>query len=257
MFCTNCGKRLEDEWDVCPDCGVAGNSQAQTSSSYQTNQTYQNYQMYQPIQGEPPKKPETVCQGISIASLVLGIVGLILSCIVVGAILCIIGIILSLVALVKQDKKSGIAIAGFITSVIGIMIAAMMFLFFIFNDIGSFESRRNPWNSSIDIGEEEGTIVLDLKVENRTGVDIWYLFASETSSDSWEEDMLGDSVLLDGESVNITFYLSEDSLIWDFAMADSSENMVEFYNLDFSACSPEGATLVLDYDGDEGHARLY
>lgn len=274
MFCRNCGKQLEAGWSVCPDCGAEVKSEAQTNYSYQADQTYQTassyqvnqsedtyqanqtYQMYQPIQGRPPKQQETVCQGISIASMVLGIVGLLLSCIIIGAVPCIIGIILSLVALVKQDRKSGIAIAGFITSVVGILIAVVVFLALIFNDSGSLGSKGNRWSPSIDIGEEDG-IVLELTVVNRTGVDIWYLFASETSSDSWEEDMLGDSVLLDGESVNITFHLSEDSLLWDFAMADSSENMVEFYSLDFSTCSPDGATLILEYDGTNGHARLY
>lgn len=253
MFCRNCGKQLEDGWSVCPDCGAEVRSEAQTSPSYQMNQTYQ---MYQPIQGEPPKQQETVCQGMSVASLVLGIVGLVLSCIVIGVVPCIIGAVLSLVALVKQDRKSGIAIAGFITSVTGILVAVVMFLIFILGDIGSFESKGNGSKASIDMGEEY-SITLELTVINRTGVDIWYLFASESSSDSWEEDMLGDSVLLDGESVNITFYLSEDSLIWDFAMADSSENMVEFYNLDFADCNPDGATLILEYDGTNGHARLY
>ena len=46
-------------------------------------------------------------KGMAIASMVLGIVGLVLSCLVIGIIPCVIGLILGIVVLVKQ--KAGLA----------------------------------------------------------------------------------------------------------------------------------------------------
>ena len=45
----------------------------------------------------------------------------------------------------------------------------------------------------------------DFTLVNRTGVEIHKVYASPHSSDDWEEDILGDDTLSDGESVNITF----------------------------------------------------
>ena len=44
---------------------------------------------------------------------------------------------------------------------------------------------------------------------------------------------------------------------WDFAIEDSQGNMLEFYDLSFADCDMDGATLVLDYDGEEATASLY
>ena len=38
---------------------------------------------------------------------------------------------------------------------------------------------------------------------------------------------------------------------------DSQGNMLEFYDLSFAGCDADGATLVLDYDGQEATASLY
>ena len=58
-------------------------------------------------------------KGMAIASMVLGIVGLVLSCLVIGIIPCVIGLILGIVVLVKQKAGQGMAIAGIVTSLIG------------------------------------------------------------------------------------------------------------------------------------------
>lgn len=66
------------------------------------------------------------CKGLSIASLVLGIVGIVLSIVFLGGILGIIGAILGLIAIIKSKPKSGMAIAGFILSIIAVLIVIGM-----------------------------------------------------------------------------------------------------------------------------------
>ena len=98
--------------------------------------------------------------------------------------------------------------------------------------------------------------MLPVTVQNNTGVDIFGLYASTVDTDNWEEDILGTEVLCDGDSIVINFSYPEDETMWDFAMKDSEDNMIEFYGLDFSKCSSDGATLVLEYDGEQGYATL-
>ena len=97
----------------------------------------------------------------------------------------------------------------------------------------------------------------NLTVVNNTGVDIYRLYASETNTDNWEEDILGDDILYAGEQFLIVFTITEDNMDWDFAIEDSQGNMLEFYDLSFADCDVDGATLVLDYDGEEATASLY
>lgn len=66
---------------------------------------------------------------MSIVAMILGIVGLLLSCILIGIIPCVVSLILSIIAI--KDKKSHInmAIAGLVTSVIGIIVFILMMIF--------------------------------------------------------------------------------------------------------------------------------
>lgn len=66
------------------------------------------------------------CKGLSIASLVLGIVGIALSFVLIGGVLGVIGAILGLIAVIKSKPKNGMAIAGLILSIIAIVIVFFM-----------------------------------------------------------------------------------------------------------------------------------
>ena len=94
-------------------------------------------------------------------------------------------------------------------------------------------------------------------VINNTGFDIYALYASEPDVDNWEEDLLEDGILYDGERVDIEFVITEEDLDWDFAIEDFEGNVLEFYGLSFAECDVEGATLILEYDGYKGTASLY
>ena len=97
----------------------------------------------------------------------------------------------------------------------------------------------------------------NVHVINNTGFDIYALYASEPDVDNWEEDLLEDGILYDGERVDIEFVITEEDLDWDFAIEDFEGNVLEFYGLSFAECDVEGATLILEYDGYKGTASLY
>lgn len=108
-----------------------------------------------------------------------------------------------------------------------------------------------------EIEEEEITLMtLPVTVVNDTGVDIYELYASAVDVDNWEEDILGTDILYAGESFVIKFTYYSNQTEWDFAMADMTGKMIEFYGLDFADCDPAGATLTLEYDGENGYATL-
>lgn len=90
------------------------------------NQSYNQNQ--QPNYGQPMppygyREPER--KGFAIASLVLGILSLVLCCIY-GGFLGILGLIFGIVSLAKKESKMGMAIAGIITSAFGLVYGILM-----------------------------------------------------------------------------------------------------------------------------------
>ena len=83
--------------------------------------------------------------GLSIAAMVLGIVGLVLSCLVVGIFPCIVGLILSIIALISKSKGKGMAIAGLATSIVGI--ASFLLFLFVFGFNSNIKDK--PENTNI------------------------------------------------------------------------------------------------------------
>lgn len=68
--------------------------------------------------------------GFGIASMVLGIIGLLLSCVFIGLYPAIFGLSFSIVGLTKKNVKYGTAIAGLICSIIAILISGYVYLLF-------------------------------------------------------------------------------------------------------------------------------
>ncbi|HJJ28614.1 MAG TPA: hypothetical protein O0X70_04405 [Methanocorpusculum sp.] len=70
---------------------------------------------------------DTEKKGLSIASLVLGIFGLIMDCVIpiVGIIACIVAIILGAVAIHKKQGVKGLSIAGIVLGIVGLVFAVL------------------------------------------------------------------------------------------------------------------------------------
>lgn len=74
---------------------------------------------------EETKKKQS---GVGIASLVVGIISLLLSCIGYGAILGVVGLILAIIGLCKKDHGKGMAIAGLVLSLIAIVVGGIILI---------------------------------------------------------------------------------------------------------------------------------
>lgn len=150
MFCSHCGKELNNEAVVCPHCGVpTGNSgfdkaatgYQQPNQGYQQpvnngmpnryTQGYQGYQGYQnpyqqPMQPQP--KVNNVC----------GIVGFVFALLSIFfgnwiCIPCIVGLVLSIIGMVNRKKCNscnGLAIAGLVISIITLVFWLIIWMFF-------------------------------------------------------------------------------------------------------------------------------
>lgn len=80
------------------------------------NQTTQNYQ--DPYRNTPPEEPA----GLAIASLVLGIISVVISCSGYNFITAILAIIFGAIHLAKRRSRRGMAIAGIVLGIISIAI---------------------------------------------------------------------------------------------------------------------------------------
>ena len=71
----------------------------------------------------------------------------------------------------------------------------------------------------------------DFTLVNRTGVEINAVYISPHDSDDWEEDILGQDTLADGQSVEIKFNRDEKAALWDLRVEDKGGNSIEWENL--------------------------
>lgn len=89
--------------------------------------------------GVPYQEPVVINQlerkkdGLAVTSLVLGILGIVFCwCMVIPLIISLCGFIMGIVSLVRTRQHTGLALAGVITSAIGLVLGFLFFLFLIF-----------------------------------------------------------------------------------------------------------------------------
>jgi hypothetical protein len=81
-----------------------------------------------------------------------------------------------------------------------------------------------------------------VEITNSTGYTIMYMYVSPAKSESWEEDVLGDDTMADGETrrVNLTGYKSP---MFDIRLVDEDGDKYTFWNVDVSK---RDLTVTLD-----------
>ena len=92
----------------------------------------------------------------------------------------------------------------------------------------------------------------DFTLVNQTGIEIHRLYTAPHSSDDWEEDVLGDDTLADGESVEIKFPKKEKASKWDLRVEDKKGNSMEWENLNLKEIS----TVTLHYKNGKAWADI-
>ena len=71
----------------------------------------------------------------------------------------------------------------------------------------------------------------DFTLVNKSGLAINELHVSKASTDDWEEDILGQDTLPNGESLDITFTPKERAAKWDIKIVDEKGKEHKYYNL--------------------------
>lgn len=77
----------------------------------------------------------------------------------------------------------------------------------------------------------------DFVLHNSTGVEIYEVYVSPSRSNEWEEDILDEDTLPDGESVTIRFDDRENAAKWDIKVVDGDDNGIEWGGLDLTEIS--------------------
>jgi len=77
----------------------------------------------------------------------------------------------------------------------------------------------------------------DFTLHNQTGVEINSLYVSPHDSDDWQEDILGQDTLPNGESVKVTFDTREKKVQWDLKVTDKDGNSLEWDDLSLVSIS--------------------
>jgi hypothetical protein len=94
----------------------------------------------------------------------------------------------------------------------------------------------------------------DFVLHNQTGVEINSVFVSPHSADDWQEDVLGQDTLANGQSVKITFNDRDKHVHWDLKVTDKNGNALEWYDLNLVEI--EEVTLHWDAAKKKGWADI-
>lgn len=71
----------------------------------------------------------------------------------------------------------------------------------------------------------------DFTLHNDTGIEIYSVYVAPHDSDDWEEDILGQDTLADGDKVRIRFSRKEKAAKWDLRIEDEKGRSIEWENL--------------------------
>lgn len=124
-----------------------GQSNDSTGYNYGQSNGSTEYNYGQPAGRYGSNKSES--EGFGIASLVLGIITVLLFCTCISWITGILAIIFGIIQLVKGNKK-GMAIVGLITGGIGFIASVILYILIFFTSLGSYSNYDDIYNHIYD-----------------------------------------------------------------------------------------------------------
>lgn len=162
--------------------------------------------------------------GLGVASFVLGIIGVVLSCVYIGIIPCLIGLILGIIALSNSNLKHGIDIAGIALSAIGIMV------FIILMSVGSDESSKDVSDDTTEIVEEYSIGEGDKKTSDATSAIKKKTDVQENENETEIKELSIESEeIYNGNNVQIsTSGVEETSTEWIIKLIISNESEKDY-----------------------------
>lgn len=169
--------------------------------------------------------------GLGIAGMVLGIIAILLSCLVVGGFIGIVGLILSIVGVLQKEKGKGTAIAGIVCNSISILIMIIIFaLPFSTNKNSNDQSQNDTLNPQpiteafdplsddiidVDISDCHVKYIKHEIVENMSGdkcVAVYYEFTNNSKEGKTFDFTISDKAFQNGIELDISlFHVNDES----------------------------------------------
>ena len=179
MKCQNCGKELNDDFQLCPYCGSAvesaDNRQTEQTDTSTAGNTYNYGTQQKTTQYKPSSQNQKKNGVIGVLALVFGIIGMLSSCAVVGILPAIIGVIFGIIGIATKNRK-GMSIAGLVCGCIGVFIFVIAF------------SLMGDSDSSNSSNVEESTqIVSEIESESENEADTKNDSKEDSKSESAEK----------------------------------------------------------------------
>ena len=187
----------------------------------------------------PYNTPEPERKGFAIASLVLGILSLVLCCLF-GGVLGIVGLILGIVSLVKKESKMGMAIAGIITSAFGIIFGIAMAIYFVMFFGFITENYDAIVNSEITVEEA----IEESLGESKPGAD-----TEGSAAEADDEDPFASKSFEAGDG-SVIYFEADGSFVW---YQDDADHEDYYYVGTYDCYRAEFAeSYIVTYLGEYG-----
>ena len=100
-----------------------------------------------------------------------------------------------------------------------------------------------PWVASAEDAKQ------DFALTNKTGYELKELYVSPSKGSDWEDDVLGQATLGDGQAANIHFHRSATACRWDLKVVYSVDSSSGVWS-DIDLCTVEKITIFYDKDKD-------
>ena len=93
----------------------------------------------------------------------------------------------------------------------------------------------------VPVSRSSGGLDRHVLINNQTGRTIWSIYGSRTTTNSWEEDILGPNTLPAGQSVNINFNDGTGACMFDFKFVFPNGQSIEHYGI--NVCTTASYTV--------------
>jgi hypothetical protein len=95
----------------------------------------------------------------------------------------------------------------------------------------------------------------DFKLINKTGYELKELYVSPSKASDWQDDVLGQATLGDGQFANVHFHRAATACKWDLKVVYSVDSSSAVWS-DIDLCTVEAITLHYDKDADKTTATF-